>query len=80
MKPELVESIRADVLAAAEDQQKTAMFHLRTLQHAEEIDKINSKSYCELVGVPVSYFTEVAKMVALKRLMNQEGINVLCNG
>lgn len=76
MSPELVESIRADVQSAAEDLQKTAMFHLRTLQHADEIDKINAKSYCELVGVPVSYFTEVAKMIALNRLMKQEGINV----
>jgi len=76
MSPELVESIRKDIMEAAEDLQKTAMFHLRTLQNAEEIDKINSKSYCELVGVPVSYFTEVAKMVALAKLMKQEGLNV----
>jgi hypothetical protein len=76
MKPELVESIRKDIAEAAEDQQKTAMFHLRTLQHADEVDKINSKSYCELVGVPVSYFTEVAKMVALSKLMTQEGFYV----
>jgi len=79
MNPELVESIRKDVADAAEDLQKTAMFHLRTLQHAEEVDKINSKSYCELVGVPVSYFTEVAKMIALSKLMAQEDLNVRNN-
>ena len=78
MKPELIESIRIDVAVAAEDMQKTAMFHLRTLQHAEEVNLINPKEYCDKVGVPQSFFTEVAKMVALKKLMIQEGIDVSC--
>ena len=74
-----VEQIKAAIHGAAGKSQKIAMFHFQVLKNADELAGINPKGFCEEVSVPVTYATEFTKMIALARLMKQQGVKLISN-
>ena len=73
----MIEEIRAAVHAAAASDQKIAMFHFQVLRHASELEGLNAKGFCKEVGVPDTYATEFTKMIALSRLMGEQGVKLV---
>jgi hypothetical protein len=67
------EQIKAAVHRAAGKNQKIAMFHFQVLKNADELAGVDPKGFCKEVSVPETYATEFRKMVALARLMKEQG-------
>lgn len=74
------DEIKAAVHAAAGSKQKTAMFHLQILTHADELEGVNPLAFCKELGVPAPYATEFRKMLSLARLMKEQGIRIIITG
>jgi hypothetical protein len=70
----VIEEIKAAIHAAANANQKTAMFHLQVLTHADELMGIDPRGFCKEVSVSEAYATEFTKMIALARLMKEQGV------
>jgi len=73
----VIEQIKAAVHNAAGKNQKIAMFHFQVLKNAEELAGLDPKGFCEEVSVPETYATEFVKMIALARLMKEQGIRLI---
>jgi hypothetical protein len=43
------------------------------LKNAADLEGINPKGFCREVSVPETYATEFTKMIALARLMKEQG-------
>lgn len=67
------EPIKSAVHRAAETKQKMAMFHYQVLKHAHELQGIDPKGFCKELSVPASYAREFEKMIALARVIKQQG-------
>jgi len=72
----VIDQIKAAIQSAADTNQKTAMFHLQVLLNADELMGIDPKGFCKEVSVSAAYATEFTKMLALARLMNEQGITL----
>lgn len=72
----MIEEIKRSVHAAAEDNQKIAMFHLQILKNAAELEGMNPEAFCQELGVPITYATEFRKMLGLARLMKEQGLRL----
>jgi hypothetical protein len=75
----VIEQIKAAVQGAAEKNQKIAMFHFQVLKNADELAGIDPKGFCREVSVPETYATEFTKMIALARLMKEQGTKLISN-
>ena len=75
----MIEQIKAALHRAAGKNQKIAMFHLQVLKNADELAGIDPKVFCKEVSVRVSFATEFRKMIALSRLMKEEGVKLISN-
>jgi hypothetical protein len=72
----VVEEIRAAVHRAAETNQKIAMFHFQVLKNADELVGVDPSGFCKEISVPETYATEFTKMIALARLMEEQGTKI----
>jgi hypothetical protein len=75
----VIEQIKAAVHGAAGKNQKIAMFHFQVLKNADELAGIDPKGFCREVSVPETYATEFTKMIALARLMKEQGTKLIGN-
>jgi hypothetical protein len=75
----MIEQIKAALHRAAGKNQKIAMFHFQVLKNADELAGIDPKGFCKEVSVPVSFATEFRKMIALSRLMKEQGAKLIAN-
>jgi len=73
----MIEQIKSAIHRAAGKNQKIAMFHLQVLKNADELAGIDPKGFCKEVSVPETYATEFTKMIALARLMKEQGVKVI---
>lgn len=73
----MIERIKTAVHRAAGNNQKIAMFHYQVLRNADELEGIDPKGFCKEISVPETYATEFTKMIALARLMKQEGAKII---
>lgn len=73
----MIEQIRAAIHRAQENNQKIAMFHFQVLKNAVELAGIDPIGFCQEVSVPESFATEFRKMIALARLMREEGARII---
>jgi hypothetical protein len=69
----LIEEIKAAIQRAEEHQQKVAMLHFQVLKNADELKGVDPKGFCKEVSISEKYATEVRKMIALARLMKEQG-------
>jgi hypothetical protein len=73
----VIEQIKAAVHGAVAKNQKLAMFHLQVLKNADDLTGIDPKNFCKEVSVPESYATEFTQMIALARLMKEQGTKLI---
>lgn len=73
----VIEQIKAAVHRAAGEKQKIAMFHFQVLKNADELASIDPKGFSKEVSVPETYATEFTKMIALARLMKEQGAKLI---
>ena len=73
----MIEQIKVAVERAAQNNQKIAMFHFQILKNADELAGIDPKGFCKEISVPDTYATEFAKMIALARLMKEQGAKII---
>ena len=69
----MIDQIKTAVHNAARKNQKIAMFHFQVLKNADQLAGIDPKGFCKEVSVPETYATEFTKMIALARLMKEQG-------
>jgi len=69
----VIEQIKTAIYGAATKNQKLAMFHFQVLKNADDLAGIDPKKFCKEVSVPESYATEFTQMIALARLMKEQG-------
>ncbi len=74
-----IEQIKAAIRSAAVKKQKLAMFHLQVLKNADDLAGFNPKGFCKEVSVPESWATEFRQMIALARLMKEQGAKLISN-
>jgi hypothetical protein len=75
----IVEQIKADIQRAEATKQKIAMFHFKVLKNADELKGLNPEGFCKEVGMSQKYATEFRKMLALARLMKEQGAKLISN-
>jgi hypothetical protein len=73
----VIEQIKTAVHQAAGNSQKIAMFHYQVLKNADELEGIDPKGFCKEISVPATYATEFTKMIALARLMKEQGTRLI---
>lgn len=73
----MIEEIKNAVHHAAGNNQKIAMFHYQVLKNANELEGIDAKGFCKEISVPDTYATEFTKMIALARLMKEQGTKIV---
>ena len=73
----MIEQIKIAVHGAAGRNQKIAMFHFQVLKNADELAGMDPEAFCKEISVPVSYVTEFTKMIALARLMKEQGTKLI---
>lgn len=73
----MIEQIRAAVHHAAGERQKIAMFHFQVLKNADELAGVDPNGFCKEIAVPETYATEFTKMIALARLMKEQGARIV---
>lgn len=75
----LMEQIKGAIHRAAGGNQKVAMMHFQILINADELAGIDPKAFCNEVSVSEKYATEFRKMIALARLMKEQGVRLTSN-
>jgi len=75
----MIQEIKAAISRAADRNQKIAMFHYQVLKNASELEGLDAKAFCREIAVRETYATEFAKMIALARLMREEGAKLTWN-
>jgi len=70
----MIEEIKAAVATAATENQKYAMFHFQVLKHASKLEGIDPVAFCRDINMPESYKIEFRKMIALDRLLRDQGV------
>ena len=72
-----IEQIKAAVHRAAGKNQKIAMFHFQVLKNADGLADVDPKGFCKELSVPETYAIEFRKMIALARLMKEQGTKIV---
>jgi len=72
----MYEKMNEAIRAATDNGQKMAMFHYQVLTHAAELQSADPAEFCRVVGVHKSFATEFRKMLALARLMREQGVKL----
>jgi hypothetical protein len=72
----VIEQIKAAIHRAAGKKQKIAMFHFQVLKNADELADIDPNGFCKEVSMSETYATEFRKMIALARLMKEQGAKI----
>lgn len=75
----MIEQIKAAIHGAIAKKQKLAMFHFQVLKNADDLAEIDRKRFCKEVSVPESWATEFTQMIALARLMKEQGAKIISN-
>ena len=75
----MIEQIKSAVNRAVESNQKIAMFHYQVLKNADELEGSDPKGFCKEISVSETYATEFRKMIALARLMKEQGAKLISN-
>lgn len=75
----MIEQIKAAIQRAEGTNQKVAMLHFQVLKNAEELAGIDPKGFCKEVSISEKYATEFRKMLALARLMKEQGVKITPN-
>jgi hypothetical protein len=75
----VIEQIKNAVHHAVENHQKIAMFHYQVLKNADELEGIDPQGFCKEISVSTTYATEFRKMIALARLMKEQGTKLISN-
>ena len=70
------DEIRAAIQEAATGGQKLAMFHFQVLMHAHAVATEDPTAFCRAVGVPDSYATEFRQMLAVSRVLQEQGVQL----
>jgi hypothetical protein len=73
----VIERIKSAVHRAAAKNQKIAMFHFQVLKNADDLEGMDPKGFCREISVPETYATEFTKMIALARLMKEQGVRLI---
>ena len=73
----MIEQIKAAIHHAAGNHQKIAMLHFQVLKNADELAGMDPIGFCKEVSISEKYATEFRKMIALARLMKQQGIKII---
>lgn len=69
----VIDRIKSAVHEAAAENQKLAMFLFQVLKNAKALETMDAVTFCKDIGVPESYATEFRKMLALARVMRDQG-------
>ena len=73
----MYEEIIALYRKAAVEGNKTAMFHFLVLKYAEQLSEVDPLYFCNQIGAPASFATEFRKMIAVAKLMKQQGAKIV---
>jgi hypothetical protein len=73
----VIEQIKTAIQSATGKNQKIAMFHFQVLKNADQLAGMDPKGFCKEVSVPATYATEFRKMIALARLMKEQGTKLI---
>jgi hypothetical protein len=73
----VIEQIKAAINGAVGNNQKSAMFHFQVLKNADYLAGFDPKEFCKEVSVKETYATEFRKMIALARLMKEQGTKLI---
>ena len=73
----MIEQIKAAVHGAAATNQKVAMLHFQVLKNADDLEGADPKAFCKEISVSEKYATEFRKMIALARLMKEQGVKII---
>lgn len=73
----MIDEIKAAIHRAEGTNQKVAMLHFQVLKNAEELADIDPKGFCKEVSISEKYATEFRKMIALARLMKEQGVKIV---
>lgn len=75
----MIDQIKAAIRSAEAKKQKLAMFHFQVLEHADDLTGLDPKGFCKEVSVPESWATEFRQMIALARVMREQGARLISN-
>ena len=53
-----------------------AELHVQTIKHAEELEGVSSREFCEALGIGPSFATEFAKMKKIAPRLRAAGLEV----
>jgi hypothetical protein len=73
----MFEEIRNAIQEASADNQKVAMFLFQVLKNADKLADVDPEVFCHEMGMTEAYPTEFRKMLALSRLMKQQGVRLM---
>lgn len=73
----MIEQIKAAIDSAAVTNQKIAMFHFQVLKNADNLAGVDPKMFCRELSVPETYATEFTKMIALARMIKEQGATLI---
>ncbi len=73
----MIDQIKTAVHSATGRKQRIVMFHFQVLKNADELASIDPKGFCKEISVPQSLATEFRKMIALARLMKEQGTKLI---
>lgn len=74
MSTTVFEAIKRAIEAAPRNAY-VAELHLQVLKHADELDGITGKEFCEKLGLNASWGTEFAKMRKISDRLRKAGLN-----
>ena len=72
----MLEEIARQIRRAERNGQKIAMFHYQVLIHADQLSHMRADDFCQAVGMKDSFKVEFSKMIALAKLMREEGVGI----
>lgn len=72
----MIEEIKAAIHGAGAKKQKVAMLHFQVLKNADELEGTDPKTFCREISVSEKYAAEFRKMIALARLMKEQGVKI----
>ena len=73
---EVVAAIRDAIKSAEKDRKKMATFHSLVLLHAEELQSVSPREFCQQIGVSEAYHIEFRKMISLSHRLTELGFDI----
>jgi hypothetical protein len=67
----------AQEIQKADQGKRVAMIHYQALKNAEQLAGHDLSLFCKEAGISETYITEIAKMISLKRFMNEIGAKIV---